>query len=903
MRSLPSAGVVHVGRLWRRRAVSAVSVAVLAAMIGREAGVDPARAEPLGLDQTAIQRVLAPLGIAPDELGIRDLNFAADPWRLRVVDHLLARPLEAVGVVRGMAAELRAARHSLLGLVAIAAPYLDLPLPPAAEAIPEDRTTLAGVLSALHVAGLAASAVDPEPRLRRVPVPVQTVVADLLRAMARAAPIIREASARLAADDRAFLVRTLSKTESAAATLDETDAWRVLDLAARVDRGRLFTGAMMVCGAVDRARRALAQWVREGKPGLADGAAPSDRPDVADGDVLLVAETSLGLVVIGGPGSTTYRQDAALIVDLGGDDSYLNRAGGTADPAHPIAIVIDLDGDDRYVAPGDFAHGAAAFGVGILLDLAGRDTYVGRQFAQGAGLFGVGILVDAAGDDVYEAAAFAQGAAGFGLGLLVDETGNDRYQATLFAQGFGMTAGLGLLLEETGNDSYVIAGGPRDFRQPEHGQSFGQGFGLGMRPLASGGIGLLADHAGSDLYVADYFAQGASYWLGLGALVDDAGDDRYVATRYAQGAGVHLSVGVLWDGSGDDAYSAWGVSQGCGHDFAVGILADGGGHDLYVATWLSQGVGNADGIGLLVDLGGDDRYVASGADVQGHGRAARRAQSLGFLLDLGGKDSYAGQRRDGQQWDGFEHGGGLDADGIALGFDLGPRGQPMSTVTATAFGRGAPSGYPRPADPSFSPRDEVGRTVHERLRRAMEPLETPENTRARDEARRALRAMGREAVPALVDLLESSRVGAVLEVFDALVALGEAAHPALYVRLRDPNWLVRRRAARLLAETATPDAARVLAASAGADPDPVVRASAAEAIGRARPEGAPLTLAGLLARDPESEVRATSALALGRFTDEVAIRALTQSLADPAFFVRLAARTALAAIRSAPPAK
>ena len=41
-----------------------------------------------------------------------------------------------------------------------------------------------------------------------------------------------------------------------------------------------------------------------------------------------------------------------------------------------------------------------------------------------------------------------------------------------------------------------------------------------------------------DRYVAEYFAQGASYWLALGGLVDDAGNDRYEARRYAQGAGV-----------------------------------------------------------------------------------------------------------------------------------------------------------------------------------------------------------------------------------------------------------------------------------------------------------------------------------------------------------------------------
>src|SRR5690606_32279131 len=118
-------------------------------------------------------------------------------------------------------------------------------------------------------------------------------------------------------------------------------------------------------------------------------------------------------------------------------------------------------------------------------------------------------------------------------------------------------------------------------------QSMSQGFGYGVRPWeslagASGGIGVIAEAEGNDTYVADYFAQGSSYWFSLGILDDRKGHDRYVSGRYSQGAGIHMSAGVLIVGEGDDNYLAsYGVAQGCGHDFGIGFLLDNGGNDRY----------------------------------------------------------------------------------------------------------------------------------------------------------------------------------------------------------------------------------------------------------------------------------------------------------------------------------
>ena len=846
-----------------------------------------------GVHGTALQRLLTPLGIAPGELGIRDLNHVRDPWRLRIVDHLLARPLETIGVVRGLAAGLREARGSVVDLLRTAGRCLDLDVPDMARSTPDARP-LADLLWALQRGGgEAITRAELARQVDRVPGAVQAAVADLLATMASAAPVLRDATASLSDADRAFIIAKVSQVDADSMTLDETSTWRLLDLAARVDRSRIMSASLSVAAAVDRARLALAQWRRAGKPGLAAG--PSAPFDLIAGDVLLAVDTVLGPVVIGGPGPTIYRRDAALVVDLGGDDRYENRAGGTADPGRPIAIVIDVDGDDRYVSTAPFTQGAAAFGVGILLDLDGDDTYVAGHLAQGVGLFGIGVLIDAAGNDRYEAGTLAQGAGVFGVGALVDDAGDDRYRATALAQAFGATGGVGVLLDERGDDTYVLAGGPGDFREPDQTQSFGQGFSMGIRPLASGGIGLLVDHAGHDRYTASYFAQGASYWLGLGGLVDDSGDDRYLARRYAQGAGVHFAVGVLWDGGGDDEYRSWGVSQGCGHDLAVGVLADGGGSDRYESTWLSQGAGSADGLGLLLDVAGEDRFVAEADNVQGHGSGGK-AQSLGFFVKVGGSGTYSGRGRPDGQWGGAEYGGGLDARGLAAGIDVTPRPDPIAAARASAFGPRAPSGYVRPADPSFPPRDEPSRVVQAHLRRLLNPVDTPDGKAARAEARRELQAMGAAAVPGLVDLLAATNNVVALETVDALIALGAAAHPTLTARLTDANWLIRRRAAHVLAQTATPAVARGLATLATADTDPVVRASATEAIGRSPFAGASAIVAGILRADPDVQVRLAAAIALHAMADDAARSALSRALGDPAFSVRLAARKTLAAI-------
>lgn len=546
-------------------------------------------------------------------------------FRLQEVNYLMHHPLDLPLVAHKIADPLHAAfnasRHDLVGLLQVGMASLDMtPSPSAAMARPTDFTAY----------------------VERLVVAIQQANAERTAALAA-----------LDADEIDFLYREAPKllTEyqgsdgkevtAAGKREEEVRTLRLLNLALKLDLPRLIRASAAIAAAIDpdtlkaldkragKLERTPAGWkVREERN-------------------LTVIDTPAGRVLIGGTGDNSYSEDAVLILDFGGNDSYRNHAGGSTQ-AMPFAVVIDLAGDDHYLAQENFSQGAGLLGGGFLIDLEGDDRYEARHYAQGLGLFGVGILADLAGNDRYTALTAAQGTAAFGIGLLTEGVGDDSYSGQRFVQGVGYVKGFGAMVEAAGNDSYFAGGAYPDFREPGKAyQSLSQGFGYGMRPWesfvgASGGIGVIAEAEGNDTYVADYFAQGSAYWYALGVLDDRKGHDRYLSGRYSQGAGIHMAAGVLIDGEGDDNYLAtYGVAQGCGHDYGVGFLIDNGGNDRYVAGVVAQGAGNDNGIGVLIDNGGSDQYLLRTLG-QGRGNleSVRNRGSFGFLFDTGGGDDF-----------------------------------------------------------------------------------------------------------------------------------------------------------------------------------------------------------------------------------------------------------------------
>lgn len=378
----------------------------------------------------------------------------------------------------------------------------------------------------------------------------------------------------------------------------------------------------------------------------------------------LVWNTSLGKVALGGGGGDYYEGDYFVIIDLGGDDVYkLSHRTKQQAFDHPSTVIVDFSGDDTYLG-GDYSLGGALFGASTLIDLDGDDNYSAGNFALGCGFFGTSILYDAHGSDRYTGGTCVEGAGAFGIGLLIDVDGNDLYSAHLTSQGYGYTRGLGMIVDALGNDQYIAASPYTDYlRYDDHFETFCQGAALGARPVASGGIGVIAEGGGSDLYSADIFGQGTGYWFGLGAIVDRTGNDTYNAFQYAQGSGVHLAFGVVIDTSGNDNYLSHGVSQGCGHDIAFGGLYDARGDDNYVVESLSLGGGNADAVSLFIDGGGEDGYLARRDNTLGYSDLRREYGMIGIFLDLERKDFY-GTSRGGNDsiWTGSYYGVGFDGE-------------------------------------------------------------------------------------------------------------------------------------------------------------------------------------------------------------------------------------------------
>lgn len=356
--------------------------------------------------------------------------------------------------------------------------------------------------------------------------------------------------------------------------------------------------------------------------------------------------TRFGEVVIGTTGSDVYTNGALLILDPGGDDTYSGDAGSANGLlGRPFAAVVDLGGDDRYIGDRVMGPGAALFGVSVLLDCAGDDLYRVKYVGQASAFFGVGWLEDCAGDDVYRAQAHSQAAGYAGLGFLRDGGGNDLYDVGFAGQAYAGVMGVGLLVDETGNDRYLAGGVEHDYeRNDDRYISLAQGFSIGMRPYAGGGVAALVDLAGNDSYMADVFGQGASYWYSVGMLLDAEGNDTYSMYQYGQGSGIHLSSGLLADGGGKDLYTGYILTQGNAHDYGVGMLFEQGGDDTYTADHHSQGRALNNALAILVDSSGDDGYFGRQSDqCQGVGNDAgeREYGSLAVLMDLAGKDVYS----------------------------------------------------------------------------------------------------------------------------------------------------------------------------------------------------------------------------------------------------------------------
>jgi len=429
---------------------------------------------------------------------------------------------------------------------------------------------------------------------------------------------------------------------------------RLCDLMERMDRRAWFAAADALAPLVDpellRQLKALPDQGNEKAEGVTGGVARN-------------IVTSAGNIVVGGKGKNTYdlekMRDVSVVIDLGGDDVYRD---GAASLARPVLILIDLGGDDKYEASRPGVQGGAIMGVSMLVDLEGDDVYRAQDVAQGSALCGVGILVDFAGNDWYAGIRRLQGHALGGIGILLDRAGKDSYRAAMWAQGFGAPLGFGVLDDLDGQDQYYVGGLYYDSYPETPGyEGWGQGVGAGLRQAANGGIGVILDGGGDDVYEYDYLSHGGGYWMGIGFARDFGGNDRrYGGTRktyhggprtepefqrFSCGFGCHYALGFCFDDAGDDTYGGTIMGLGFAWDDAVGVLCDFAGNDRYEATGGgTQGNGAQAGLGILFDYTGNDTYLGYG---QGYASPSITYHPQGqcggnfsFVIDYVGKDSY-----------------------------------------------------------------------------------------------------------------------------------------------------------------------------------------------------------------------------------------------------------------------
>ena len=436
---------------------------------------------------------------------------------------------------------------------------------------------------------------------------------------------------------------------------DRSTGRYLCDLLEKMDRHALFDAADALVPLSDP--QLLAQLAKIPEKG-------DIKVEGVSGTVLQEIDTPAGKIVIGGRGNNVYELDkmtgVCAVIDLGGDDVYHE---GTVSPQRPVLVVIDLAGNDRYEGTQPGIQGGAMLGVSMLVDVAGDDVYDAKDIAQGSAVGGVGILIDFAGNDRYRGFRRVQGQALGGVGILLDRAGKDDYHAAMWAQGFGGPLGFGVLDDLEGNDHYYCGGMWRDSYYPETPgyEAWGQGVGAGLRGVADGGIGVILDGGGDDVYEYDYFAQGGGYWLGMGFARDFGGNDQRLGGtqkeydgsprtqtmfgRFTCGFGCHYALGFCFDDDGNDTYGGTIMGLGFAWDCSIGFLCDFGGNDHYEATGgLTEGVGAQAGLGVLFDYGGNDAYEGYSQGYASPGISyhplSRCGGNFSFLIDYGGNDTY-----------------------------------------------------------------------------------------------------------------------------------------------------------------------------------------------------------------------------------------------------------------------
>ena len=803
------------------------------------------------LTTTVLDSCLSYLHLEHHELGFEKAWVKDDTFKLKIVDYLLDNPLELPSYVEETVNT--AKDNSIKDIVEFLTQQLDIEIDKTYEFHPSDSKKPEDII---------VNALDQaEPYLKRFYSKLDTLE---LHDLIMSAPNLW--CGEDDPEDIALKGNWQQEFNVYADTSRSVDKDRLLDILKKLDRSSLHSAGMIFLTLMEELNIENFENYEINNYENIEG---------AEGEILHYVKTKYGELIIGGKGENVYSRDFAFIIDLGGDDTYRCRAGGALGTlGDSYSFVIDLDGNDIYFnEERSVSMGSGFLGIGILYDLSGNDVYRATHYSLGSGICGIGILIDSEGEDDYRGGCFTQGSGHYGIGILRDiGEGDDRYLAKLWAQGFGSTFGYGLLHDTGGDDTYRTGGEylhapllPNDY------QSFSHGFGMGWRPRAGGGIGVLYDENGNDFYDGEVFCEGSSYWYSLGILVDGGGNDSYNAAQYAQGAGIHLSVGALWEQGGDDQYhSRNGVVGGTAHDLSVAMLVDENGDDNYIVSG-GYGTSLTNSFALFIDKLGNDMYSTWEDHSFGSVRWARGFAGCGIFMDLEGRDRYSRNTlaKDGGLW---------THNGWGIGIDLD-----RNIVTK----------------PTEETSEEIILTYEDSLK-TIEKLydeaslwEVGSNRKKVARAKKAFIERGKEAVQYICDNKLGTNSSLELRLIDTITKeYPDSIAPILLSKIFNENKEIQKNAIRLLGVAKYDPAHFPLLEMLEDDKYDYLKRSLIGALGSIGNKDATGIISGFI-NDEDELCRLSVISALKKLKDETANNALIGAIDDKTFTVRSAAITAL----------
>ena len=551
--------------------------------------------------------------------------------RLSWYDHLLRHPLdapaEAEAFTRNLHTILRDDSGRLSRVIPIIADKLDLP-----KREPRPDVVVHSPQEALEV-------------VKQALVEAQTAYAAALMPLAKSE--IRELTG--------YLYPVLVSQNNVGHTLaDRASGRRLCDLIERMDRNALINAADALVPLTDvRILQQLKQYPDTG----------SVRVEGVTGHVVAKINTPAGAIVIGGKEPNVYQldvmKDVAAVIDLGGENAFYE---GTTSLDRPVLIVLALGGNNVYKASKPGVQGAAILGVSMVVNLEGGNQYQAGDVAQGSAIAGVGILVDFGGKNRYRGLRRVQGQALGGVGIVIGHGRENDYHAAMWAQGFGAPLGFALVDNLGGYDHYYCGGlYPNSYKPETPGyEGCGQGVGAGIRQVANGGIGVLLNGGGHNVYEFDYLSHGGGYWCAVGFARDFGPGNQYLICRkafyggertersfqrFGCGWGCHYALGFCFGDGGDDTYEGTIMGSGMAWDCSVGVLCNFGPKIHCGATGgMTQGCGAQGSLGILYHYGDesvyDGEYQGYASPTISYHKPADCGGNFSFLVNYGANNSF-----------------------------------------------------------------------------------------------------------------------------------------------------------------------------------------------------------------------------------------------------------------------